>query len=65
MKDDREILNFLSITDRELKSQPYHILSQMRAAVAVDDFMKLHHLGYQIQKENYPLCNNEEFIQST
>jgi hypothetical protein len=55
MKDDTEILNFLAITDAELKSQPYHILSQMRAAVAVDDYMKLHHLGYEIQMENHPL----------
>ena len=51
MKDDREILNFLAITDVELKSQPFHIVSQMRAAVAEDDYMKLHHLGYAIQKE--------------
>jgi hypothetical protein len=49
MKADKEILNFLAITDVELKSQPYHILSQMRAAVAEDDYMKLHHLGYKIQ----------------
>ena len=55
MKDDKEILNFLAITDVELKSQPYHIVSQMRAAVAKDDYMKLHHLGYEIQKENHAI----------
>jgi hypothetical protein len=55
MKDDKEILNFLAITDAELKSQPYHILSQMRAAVANDDYMKLHHFGYEIQMENYAI----------
>jgi hypothetical protein len=49
MKNEKEILNFLAITDIELKSQPNHILSQMRAAVAEDDYMKLHHLGYKIQ----------------
>ena len=53
MKDDKYILNFLAITDVELKSQPFQIVSQMRAAVAKDDYMKLHHLGYQIQKENH------------
>ena len=52
MKADKEILNFLAITDVELQSQPHHILSQMRAAVAEDDYMKLHHLGYKIQMEN-------------
>jgi hypothetical protein len=55
MKDDKEILNFLAITDVELKSQPCHILSQMRAAVAKDDYMKLHHLGYEIQMENHAI----------
>ena len=49
MKDDKEILNFLAITEVELKSQPDHIVSQMRTAVAKDDCMKLHHLGYEIQ----------------
>ena len=53
MKVDNEILNFLAITDVELNRQPYHILSQMRAAVAEDDYMKLHHLGYKIQMENH------------
>ena len=53
MKVDNEILNFLAITDVELKSQPDHIVSQMRAAVAKDDYMKLHHLGYQILKKNH------------
>ena len=53
MKVDKEILNFLAITYVELKKQPYHILSQMRAAVADDDYMKLHHLGYKIQLENH------------
>ena len=53
MKDDREILNFLSIADVELKIQPYHILSQMRATVAEEDYMKLHNLGYVVQKKNY------------
>ena len=52
MKVDNEILNFLAITDVELNSQPHHILSQMRAAVAEDDYMKLHHLGYKIKTEN-------------
>jgi hypothetical protein len=55
MKDDKEILNFLAISDVELKSQPYHILSQMRAAVAKDDYMKLHHLGYEILNENHAI----------
>jgi hypothetical protein len=55
MKYDNEILSFLAITDVELKSQPNHILSEMRTAVAEDDFMKLHHLGYKIQKENHAL----------
>ena len=55
MKDDKEILNFLAITDVELKSQPDHIVSQMRAAVAKDDYMKLHHLGYEIQMENHAI----------
>ena len=45
MKNGKEILNFLAITDVELKSQPVHIVSQMRAAVAKDDYMMLHHLG--------------------
>ena len=49
MKYDKEILNFLAITDVELERQPHHILFQMRAAVAEDDYMKLHHLGYEIQ----------------
>jgi hypothetical protein len=53
MKYDNEILNFLAITDVELKSQPHHILSQMRAAVAKDDFMELHHLGYGIENKNH------------
>ena len=48
MKLDKKILKFLAITDVELKSQPDHITSQMRAAVAQDDYMKLHHLGYVI-----------------
>ncbi len=56
MKDDKDILNFLAITDVELKSQPSHILSQMRAAAAVDDYMKLHHLGYEIQMENHAIA---------
>ena len=51
MKIDNEILNFLAITDSVLNRQPHNILSQMRAAVAEDDYMKLHHLGYQILKE--------------
>ena len=55
MKDDREILNFLAITDVELESQPFHVVSQMRAAVAEDDYMKLHHLGYEIQMENHAI----------
>jgi len=55
MKDDKEILNFLAVTDVELKSQPDHILSQMRAAIAKDDYMKLHHLGYEIQMENHAI----------
>ena len=55
MKDDKEILNFLAITDVKLKSQPDHLLSQMRAAVAKDDYMKLHHLGYEILKENHTI----------
>ncbi len=55
MKDDKEILNFLAVTDVELKSQSYHIVSQMRAAVAEDDYMKLHHLGYEIQMENHAI----------
>ncbi len=55
MKDDKEILNFLAITDVELKSQPDHILSQMRAAIAKDDYMKLHHFGYEIQMENHAI----------
>jgi len=55
MKNDKEILNFLAITDVELKSQPYQILSQMRTAVAEDDYMKLHHLGYEIQMENHAI----------
>ena len=53
MKVDNEILNFLAITEVELERQPHHILSQMRAAVAEDDFMKLHHLGYEIQFKNH------------
>ncbi len=53
MKVDNEILNFLAITDVELKRQPDHILSQMRAAVVEDDFMRLHHLGYEIQFKNH------------
>ena len=53
MNNDKEILNFLAITDFELKSQPYHILSEMRVAVAKDDYMKLHFLGYEIQMENH------------
>ncbi len=56
MKDDKEILNFLAITDVELKSQPHHIVSQMRASVAKDDYMKLHHLGYEIQMENHAVA---------
>ena len=55
MKDDKEILSFLAITDAELKNQPDHIVSQMRAAVAEDDYMKLHHLGYEIQMENHAI----------
>jgi hypothetical protein len=55
VKDDKEILNFLAITDVELKSQPQHIVSQMRAAVAKDDYMKLHHLGYKILMENHAI----------
>ena len=62
MKDDREILNFLAITDVELKSQPCHILSQMRAAVAKDDYMKLHHLGYEIQMENHAIVQWREIM---
>ena len=56
MKDDKEIINFLAITDVELKSQPEHIVSQMRAAVAKDDYMKLHHLGYKIQMDNHAIA---------
>lgn len=52
MKTDNEISNFLAISDAVLKSQPPNVLSQMRAAVADDDYMKLHHLGYQILKES-------------
>ena len=55
MKNDKEILNFLAITDVELKSQPVHIVSQMRAAIDKDDYMKLHHLGYEILKENHAI----------
>ncbi|MGD8298775.1 MAG: hypothetical protein PVH42_15810 [Desulfobacterales bacterium] len=55
MKNDKEILNFLAITDMELKSQPDHILSEMRAAVAEDDFMKLHHLGYKLKLGNHTI----------
>jgi hypothetical protein len=55
MKVDKEILNFLAITDVELKSQPSHILSEMRAAVAEDDYMELHHLGYKIQMGNHAI----------
>ena len=55
MKDDKEILNFLAITDVELKGQPDHIVSQMRAAVARDDYMKLHHLGYEILNKNHAI----------
>ena len=55
MKYDKEILNFLAITDVELKSQPCHIISQMRAAIAEDDYMKLHHLGYEIQFKNHAI----------
>ena len=55
MKDNKEILNFLAITDVELKSQPDHIVFQMRAAVAKDDYMKLHHLGYEIQEGNHAI----------
>ena len=55
MKDDKEILNFFAITDVELKNQPYHILSQMRVAVAKEDYMKLHHLGYEIKMENHAI----------
>ena len=56
MKDDNKILNFLAITDVELKGQPDHIVSQMRAAVAKDDYMKLHHLGYNIQMYNHAIA---------
>jgi len=56
MKDDKEILSFLAITDAELKSQPDPIVSQMRAAVAKDDYIKLHHLGYVIQRENHAIA---------
>ena len=55
MKGDKEILNFLAITDFELKSQPYHILSEMKVAVAKDDYMKLHYWGYEIQMENHAI----------
>ena len=55
MENDKEILNFLAITDVELKSQPVHIVSQMRAAIDKDDYMKLHHLGYEILKENHAI----------
>jgi hypothetical protein len=39
MKDDKEILNFLAITEVELGNLLHHILSQMRSAVAVNDYL--------------------------
>ena len=52
MKNDNEILNFLAITDAVLKRQPDNIISQMRVAIAEDDYMKLHHLGYEVLKDS-------------
>ena len=47
---DEKIANFFNVSLEIVKLTPTEIYDKMKEAVFHDDFMKLHHIGYEVNK---------------